>query len=125
MKHIIATWFEIPVENMERAMKFYGKVFDCELERHQMGEFDMGWFPFDHEKGGAGGSLVKSENDYKPSKDGTLIYFATEDLSVELARVPDAGGKIIQEKTEISPEIGFMGLFTDTEGNRIALHSQH
>jgi predicted enzyme related to lactoylglutathione lyase len=42
-------WFEIPVENMERAMKFYEKVFDFKLDRHQIGPLDMAWFPFNQE----------------------------------------------------------------------------
>jgi len=43
---------------------------------------------------------------------------------MELDRIEKAGGKIIQPKTQISPEYGYMGVFLDTEGNRIALHSQ-
>ena len=39
-------------------------------------------------------------------------------------RVEAAGGKIVQPKTQISPDIGFMALFIDCEGNRIALHSR-
>jgi len=61
---------------------------------------------------------------YVPSHEGTLVYFSCEDLQNELGRIVSAGGKILQEKTQISPENGFMGLFEDTEGNRVALHSQ-
>lgn len=124
MKHISVGWFEIPVKNMERAIAFYETVFDCKLERHQMGPLDMAWFPWDHEKGGAGGSLVKNEQFYSPSENGVQVYFSSEDTNTELARIKKAGGEIIQNKTLISPEIGFMALFIDSEGNRIALHSQ-
>jgi predicted enzyme related to lactoylglutathione lyase len=123
MKHVVIGWFEIPVKNMERAMTFYEAVFDCKLERHQMGPIDMAWFPWDHEKGGAGGSLVKNGEFYTPSENGVQVYFSSEDVKIELARIKKAGGEILQSKTLISPEIGYMALFIDSEGNRIALHS--
>jgi len=124
MKHVSIGWFEIPVEKMERAMAFYEAVFDCKLDRHHMGPIDMAWFPWDESRLGAGGSLVKAEGYYKPSTEGTKIYFSSEDVNVELSRIEKAGGKIIQPKTEISPDIGFMALFHDSEGNEIALHSK-
>jgi uncharacterized protein len=40
-----------------------------------------------------------------------------------LDKIEAAGGKIVVPKNEISPEYGFMAVFIDTEGNRIALHS--
>jgi predicted enzyme related to lactoylglutathione lyase len=123
MKQVTVAWFEIPVHNMERAMAFYEAIFECKLDRHQMGPFDMAWFPWDENGGGAGGSLVAFERAYTPSHEGTLVYFSSEDVSFELGRVEKNGGKVIQGKTEISPEFGYMALFEDTEGNRMALHS--
>lgn len=122
-KPITVGWFEIPTADMERAIKFYETVFDCKLDRNTMGEFDMAWFPFDDEMKGAGGSLVHHEM-YIPSEKGTLVYFSSDDIDTELSKVEKAGGKILREKTEISPDIGFMAFFVDTEGNRIALHSR-
>lgn len=121
--HVTVGWFEIPANNMERAMAFYEEVFDCKLERHQLGPIDMAWFPWNHEMGGAGGSLVKTEEHYQPSKHGVLVYFSSGDVKEELARIPKAGGQVLQGKTLISEEIGYMALFMDSEGNRIALHS--
>lgn len=122
-KAVTVGWFEIPTDDMERAINFYETVFDCKLSRNTMGEFDMAWFPWDEEMQGAGGSLVYHEA-YTPSEEGTLVYFSSEDIDTELSRVKNAGGKVLREKTEISPDIGFMALFLDTEGNRIALHSR-
>ncbi|PSL01731.1 VOC family protein [Cecembia rubra] len=121
--HVTVGWFEIPVIDMERAMSFYEVIFECKLERHQMGPIDMAWFPWNHEIGGAGGSLVKNEEYYQPSERGALVYFSSLDVNQELERIPNAGGKVLQSKTLISDEIGYMALFLDTEGNRIALHS--
>ncbi|SRR6056297_1869603 len=117
-------WFEIPVRNMKRAIAFYGEVFNAELAEQDFGDIKMAFFPWHESADGAGGSLIDAGEQYSPSHDGSLVYFSCEDLSGELSRVKKAGGKILQQKTEISPEHGFMGLFEDTEGNRVALHSR-
>ncbi len=119
-------WFEIPVKDMDRAIRFYETVFDVKIEKHEMGPLLMGWFPFAEGGSGAMGSLVYNEKEYKPSQAGTLVYFTAHsgDAAVELARVAKAGGKVLIEKRLIAEDIGYMGLFTDTEGNRIAVHSR-
>ncbi|NWF50363.1 MAG: VOC family protein [Ignavibacteriaceae bacterium] len=125
LKNNVVGWFEIPVSNMERAMKFYEAVFNLKLERHQMGELDMAWFPF-ADVPGSPGSLVYHKEFYTPSSDGVLIYFTAHsgDLNNELSLVEPAGGQTLMPKTLIGEEIGYMALFLDTEGNRIALHSR-
>ena len=119
-------WFELPVSNMERAVAFYEKVFQFQLHRQQMEGLDMAWFPVDHAGPGTSGSLIKNEEWYTPSQEGVLVYFSsrTGDLADELARVEEAGGKVLIEKRQISPDVGYMGVFLDTEGNRVALHSR-
>lgn len=119
-------WFEIPVANMERAIKFYETVFEIKLDRHQMGPLDMAWFVWVQGGNGAPGSLVYHAEYYKPSSDGTLVYFTAHsgDLNNELSRVEKAGGKVLQPKTQISEEYGYMALLLDSESNRIALHSR-
>ncbi|MEO1009895.1 MAG: VOC family protein [Bacteroidota bacterium] len=116
-------WFEIPVIDMERAKTFYETVFDVSISLHELDGFVMGWFPMPKNNSGATGSLVKHEM-YSPSAtQGTLVYFTCKDLAQELDRVAGAGGIILKPKTEIGDGHGFMGLLQDTEGNRIALHS--
>lgn len=124
--HNMIGWVEIAVTDMERAIKFYETVFDVKLERHQMGPLDMAWFPSIENSIGASGSLVKHDEWYKPTLDGPLIYFTafSGDVNNELAKVEKAGGKIWVPKKQISPEIGYMAVFGDSEGNRIALHSR-
>jgi len=116
-------WFEIPVLDMDRAKKFYEIVFDISISVHDVGGFIMGWFPSDHTKSGASGSLVKHKMYIPSDSAGSLIYFSCKDVDKELGRVEDAGGEVIQQKTEIGAGHGFMALMKDTEGNRIALHS--
>jgi predicted enzyme related to lactoylglutathione lyase len=121
--HVSVGWFEIPVDNMERAMAFYGNVLDCSFERVQMGPIDMAWFPMAQDGGGAGGSLV-FDGETKPSAQGITVYFSSKDVSVEIGRVEAAGGTVLVPKTLITEDIGYFALFLDSEGNRVALHSQ-
>ncbi|MEO6289774.1 MAG: VOC family protein [Ginsengibacter sp.] len=124
MKNAIS-WFEIPATDLERAQKFYETIFDITLTPIDTPNIKMRLFPLDDPMNGIGGSIVDSGGFHKPSgTDGPLIYLnGNPDLQNFLDRVEGAGGKIIVPKTEISPEHGFMGVFIDTEGNRIALHS--
>lgn len=126
MLNNIVGWFEIPVTDMERAVGFYETVLDVKLDRNQMGPLEMAWFPYAPEGYGSGGSLVCYEESYTPSENGVVIYLSspTGDLKNEISRVNNAGGKVIQDKKIISEEHGYMALFIDSEGNRVALHSR-
>ena len=74
---------------------------------------------------GVGGAVVDSGGFHKPSAtDGPLIYLnGNPDLQIVLDKVTAAGGTVMVPKTEVSPDYGHMGVFLDTEGNRIGLHS--
>jgi predicted enzyme related to lactoylglutathione lyase len=126
IKHNVVGWFEIPVSDMDRAVRFYEAVFGFSLSRNQLGPLEMAWFPWVDGTMGAGGSLVRYPEAYKAAPDGVLVYFTafSGDVATELSRVESAGGKVLQEKRLISEEHGYMGTFLDTEGNRIALHSR-
>lgn len=125
MKHNMVGWFEIPVVDMDRAKKFYETVFEIEIQLHDFGGTKMGWFPWVEDKKGISGSLILQPEWYIPNrKEGVLIYFSSEDVQHELDRIEAAGGRILKPKTKISDEIGYMGLFHDSEDNRIALHSR-
>jgi len=124
--HNVVGWFEIPVRDMQRAITFYETIFGFTLQLHRLGQLEMAWFPAAPQAPGAGGTLIYAPEHYTPSRDGTLVYFSAPsgDLSRELARVEPSGGTVLRQKTLISGEVGYMGLFLDTEGNRIALHSR-
>ena len=124
MEHNMVGWFEIPVTDMDTAKTFNNKVFNVDIQLEDFGGVLMGWFPFVDGKKGASGSLVQNRAYIPDEKKGVLIYFSSVDVNDELSRVQAAGGKIIQPKTMISKDIGYMGLFIDSEGNRIALHSR-
>lgn len=125
MTQNVISWVEIPVLEMDRAKQFYETVFGFEIEVQRFKELLMGWFPFADGQPGASGSLVQHAQWYVPSDSkGPVVYFSCEDLQRELDRVEGAGGQIVQPKTQINEAIGFMGVFLDSEGNRIALHSR-
>ncbi len=126
IKHNVVGWIEIPVLDMDRAIKFYETVLGFKLSRNKLGPLDMAWFPWVDGAMGSGGSLVRFEPAYRPSSDGALVYFTafSGDVANELSKVEGAGGKVLQAKKLISEEHGYMALFLDTEGNRIALHSR-
>jgi len=121
MKHSI-NWFEIPVKNFDRAKRFYGEIFGAEIPEMPHPKLKYGLLPSDLQNGGIGGALVAGEG-YEPSAKGSLIYLnGGEDLNVPLSKVEKAGGKLLLPKTSLGPN-GFMAHITDTEGNKVALHS--
>lgn len=114
-------WFEIPAKNFERAKKFYETVLDITMVLPFEG-MKYAMFPADMQNGEIGGGLVE-EQGYEPSLNGALVYLnGGDDLSVPLSKVEAAGGTIFMAKKSIGPN-GFMAMFTDTEGNRVAFHS--
>jgi len=119
------SWFEIPTTDINRAQKFYETIFGITMMPMDMPNIKMRMFPLDDMMTQVGGALVDSGGFHKASAtDGPLIYLnANPDVQIILDKVVEAGGSIMVPKTEISPEYGFMAVITDTEGNRIGLHS--
>jgi predicted enzyme related to lactoylglutathione lyase len=118
-------WFEIPVSDLERAVSFYENVLSIVLERFTIPNGpEMALFPVEEKDGGTGGALICFPDFYYPGNKGPLIYLnANPDLQNALTQVEINGGKIIIAKRMITEERGFMAIIQDTEGNRIALHS--
>ena len=82
----------------------------------------MSGFPADMGKGKVSGALAQSQM-HKPSEEGAVIYLnANPDIQKVIDRIAPAGGKVAMPKTQISPEIGYMAFFIDTEGNKVGLH---
>ena len=121
MKSNPVVWFEIYVQDMDRARKFYESVFKFKLERLPGTELEMWAFPSDMNGGyGVGGTLVKMQG--VPSGGSTLVYFRCEDCAVEEGLAAKAGGRIDKKKFSIG-QYGFISLVVDTEGNMIGLQS--
>lgn len=115
-------WFEIAVTDFERAKKFYETIFDIEMNVNIMQGYKMAFFPT--EDGKVSGAICYGEG-YIPSGGGALLYLnANPDLNLVLDRTSLAGGKIIVPKTIIGEDMGYYAFIVDTEGNRMALHSE-
>lgn len=118
------SWFEIPATDLARAQKFYETILGISMSPLDLQNIKMRMFPIEGQMG-VGGAVVDSGGFHRPSAtDGPLIYLnANPDVQLVLDKVEKAGGQILVPKTMISPEYGHMGVFLDTEGNRIAIHS--
>lgn len=112
-------YFEIPVNNTERAKKFYKNVFGFHFKDELIDNNEMALFPFSENSLGITGALAKGEI-YKPTKDGVVIYFGTKNIDETLKFAKNNGSKILYPKTDNG--IGLVAEFEDSEGNRIALY---
>ena len=123
-------WFEIYVQDMNRAKAFYEAVLGVKLQQLETPDslkqpgapkFELWTFPMEQGKGGCGGALVYMQG--MPSGgNSTLVYFGSHDCSLEAGRVAKAGGRVEKEKFPMGPH-GFIALAYDTEGNMFGLHS--
>ncbi len=120
MKNNPVGWFEIHVQDMARAQKFYEAVLGVTLKKLET-EYDMLAFPMDMERYGAPGALIKMDG-MDSGGNSVLVYFSCEDCAKEESRVVPAGGKIHKSKFSIG-EHGFIALVLDSEGNMFGLHS--
>lgn len=117
-------WFEIYVEDMERAINFYQTVLNITLEKLEApdgSDTEMQAFPSSFEHYGATGALVKMSG-IDAGGNSTMVFFSCDNCANEEARVADAGGSVERAKFSIG-EHGFCSIAVDSEGNRFGLHS--
>jgi uncharacterized protein len=115
-------WTDIPVVDLDRAIQFYSAVFDTKLSKEDFGGISLAVLPHAGE-GGVSGCLAQME-DNKPSQYGPLIYLSVDGrLEAASSLVEKNGGKVLAPKHPNGP-YGFRAIIVDSEGNRVALHSQ-
>jgi predicted enzyme related to lactoylglutathione lyase len=114
-------WFEIYVQDMERARAFYQNTFQVTLERLESPGIELWAFPMQPDNAGCAGALVKMTGK-DSGTGGTIVYFSCADCAVEASRAVQNGGRIQKDKQSIG-QYGFIALVYDTEGNMIGLHS--
>jgi predicted enzyme related to lactoylglutathione lyase len=117
-------WFDIYVEEMDRAQAFYETVLHTTLspmDDTNDPSAQMRAFGDDFTSHGAGGALVKLAH-AQPGPGGSMVYFSCDDCAMEEGRVEAAGGAVVRPKFSIGDH-GFVSIVTDTEGNMIGLHS--
>ncbi|WP_105383010.1 VOC family protein [Neorhizobium alkalisoli] len=113
---------EIPVTDLERAMRFYNAVFGVSFgDVASIHDNKMAYFPFEEGKDGASGALAQGDV-YVPTRDGAIVYLSVEDIDAVLAKAVEHGSEILFAKTPVGKS-GFVAEITDSEGNRIAVQS--
>jgi uncharacterized protein len=117
----VVGWFEIYVQDIDRAKAFYQNTFEVTLEPLESPGMELWAFPMQPDSPGCAGALVKM-NGKDSGVGGTIVYFVCADCAVEASRAVQNGGKIQKEKMSIG-QYGFIALVLDTEGNMIGLHS--
>jgi predicted enzyme related to lactoylglutathione lyase len=116
MMNKLITWVEIPAIDFDRAVDFYNGIFNLNLEKLDFGEEKMACFPNDE-------GAISQAPGFKPSSDGVLVSFKTNDLDNLLQKVEKDGGKVIKPKTKIEADgRGYFALILDSEGNKIGLY---
>ena len=122
MKNAI-NWFEVTVNNLERAVAFYSKVLGKEISITDFNGSKMAMFPMEGQEG-VGGHMEEARNGNAVSNTGTRVYLnCAGRLDEALSLVEEAGGKIHLPKTEVGNNSGYMAYIEDTEGNIVGLHS--
>jgi hypothetical protein len=115
-------WFEIPSSDFDRAIGFYENILQTNLKREFFGPTELATFPY--QPPAISGAITPPEDAPVVSRDGVVIYLnADPSLDAALARVPAAGGKIVQGRTDLPPGMGCFAKISDTEGNTVGLHA--
>ncbi|MBI3805359.1 MAG: VOC family protein [Nitrospirae bacterium] len=119
MAHQIV-WCDIPVKDLDRAIRFYAAVLGAPVKKATLGEISLGLLPFGE---GEVGACLYVADENKPSLSGPRIYLNVQGrLDAAVAAVAPNGGKVVEPKKSIAPH-GFRAVVDDSEGNRIAFHS--
>jgi uncharacterized protein len=114
------TYFEIPVTNMDRAVRYYEAVLSVKLERQMVDGYDMALFPFEDGAAGATGALAKGDV-YVPSKTGPIVYFRVNNIQATVDKAIKMGSKLLYPIKDIG-DGGLVAEVEDSEGNRLALN---
>jgi uncharacterized protein len=118
-QHNRVVWTDIPVVNLERAVKFYREVLDISVAIESFG--DVSFAVLEHERGNGGCLVVAPDN---VTTKGPLNYFNVHGRIYQaLAKAKNFGASVIEEIQAIGPH-GYRAVIIDSEGNRIALHSE-
>jgi predicted enzyme related to lactoylglutathione lyase len=119
---IVTNWFEIPVREMDRAIRFYDAALGTSLKREPFGGMELAVFPYDtaHHVTGA---LMKQDQ-CEPSMHGSTVYLSVADVAQTLERIQAAGGSVIVPRTVLPEGRGAFAQFGDSEGNRVGLWSK-
>lgn len=111
-------WFEIPATDFDRAVAFYQQVFHVELKVEHFMDDRIAVFP------DSSGCIMASPR-LQPAAQGTRIYLdGSPGVSTLLHRATQHGGQVLLPEMSLPDGNGQIGLFADSEGNIIGLHTE-
>ena len=112
---------EIPVKDIERAVKFYGALFNQELKS---AEYDGRKYAGIKMADGQVSMWINQFEGFEPSNNGPLVYLnAGNQFDAMLVRIEQAGGKVVIPRTPMS-DTSVFSTFNDTEGNTLGLYAE-
>ena len=104
--------FELPVQDVDRAKRFWSGVFGWEFGDSAMPDFQYFMVRTGEDQGGA--IFPADEPATNP-----IVYFDTDDIDASIAKVKELGGTA-EDKTPI-PHVGWFTRCVDTEGINFSL----
>jgi predicted enzyme related to lactoylglutathione lyase len=113
------THIEIPAPDLEKAIAFYSKLFNWEIEKFPGGDYAFFRVGDTQSGGGFDAGLKPAEEKY-----GVQVTIDVDDISAKLEEIEIAGGRIVLGKTEIPGGHGFYACFCDPNGNYLQLHAR-
>jgi hypothetical protein len=118
-KHNRVVWFDLPVADLDRAAAFYRAVLGVRVDKQQFEQFKF--CVVEHDVGNGGCLVLEPDH---VTQAGILVYMNVDGrIRDAMAKVRANGGKVLQDVHAIGPH-GFRAIVLDSEGNRIALHSE-
>ncbi|WP_066392346.1 VOC family protein [Cytobacillus eiseniae] len=118
--------FEIHVDDMERAKKFYGDVFGWTFQDWS----DYAGMPYfgvvtgDDKELGINGALMKRQSappELGQALNGYACTIGVEDYDAIDAKIMELGGKVAHPKHAL-PGMAWQGYYLDPEGNIFGIH---
>lgn len=112
-------WLDIPVRDLDRAIAFYQSVLDLPIRDLRP---NQNMAVIVQPLGGVSCSLILTEGDSTTGNYPLPYFNCQRRLEQALSQVTPLGGSILQDIQPLTP-FGYRAVVTDSEGNRIALHS--
>jgi predicted enzyme related to lactoylglutathione lyase len=112
------TWLEMASTDVPASAKFFGDLFGWPMIRDEQMDYTMTGFEGDQT--GVGFTPVGDERSSVGAAGSVLVYVDVADVDATIARAKELGAPVYMDKFEI-PTVGWMAIFGDPGGNRIAV----
>jgi hypothetical protein len=112
------THFEVPVDDPDRAEKFYAEVFGWTFDRYPGAPDYYGMATTGESNPGINGALFQ-----RTEGSGITLTMSVDSIEDAEAKITAAGGTVVQSKAPI-PSMGWFATYKDTEGNTFGLFTQ-